>query len=232
MRLNKVLTISGVVFECATDAVQLFIHSPGKAQFLIQSDTPVTGLATFDLGYSNLNLQRYFNGFVESSTAVNAHQQMVHCREWTALLNMPCPLSVRHCTIPDVLAAITAKTTLNFVVPEADYTRVKQPCFYSAANGLYALDHIGKTYQINQCMWQQNGDGSVYLGSWDDSFWAAKPINIDPRHFAKIQAGELKITAIPAVRPGCLINNRYVSSVQFSDTTMVISCSTQLNAAF
>lgn len=129
MKLHKVLTIGGTVYPLVKDDVRLDSKSPGRATFTIQAGATVKGLVTLDIGYNENPLQRHFIGYVERSTAANSLQQILVCRELTAILANPLPLNLRHVDLQAVLAEIGTKTGLRFRVPDQPYARVKAPYF-------------------------------------------------------------------------------------------------------
>jgi hypothetical protein len=149
-------------------------QSPGRATFIIQATAPVKGLVTLDIGYNERTLQRHFIGYVERSTAANGVQQILACRELAAVLGNPLPLNLRHVDLQAVLAEISTKTSLRFRVPAQPYARVKAPFFYSLATGYLAMDSLASVFNIPDFIWQQQGDGEVFVGSWADSFFGTR----------------------------------------------------------
>lgn len=98
-------------------------------------------------------------------------QQILVCRELAAILANPLPLNLRHFDLRGVLAAISSKTGLCFRVPERPYAQTKAPLFYSLASGYLAMDSLAQVFSIPDFIWQQQGDGEVFVGSWADSFF-------------------------------------------------------------
>ena len=94
MKLHKVLTIGGTVYPLVKDDVRLELRTPGRASFTVQAKAPLKGLVTLDIGYNDKPLQRFFIGYVERSTSVNAVEQVLFCRELAAILSQPLPLNL------------------------------------------------------------------------------------------------------------------------------------------
>ena len=230
MKLHKVLTIGGIPYVLVKDDVRLDIKSPGRATFIIQAPGPVKGLVTLDVGYNDSVLQRHFIGYVERCTSANQVEQVLFCRELAAILANPLPLNLRHADLPTVLGEISAKTGLGFRVPDKPYAKVKAPFFYSLAAGYQALDSLAKVYGIPDFIWQQQGDGEVFAGSWADSFFGSRsPLQLPIELFDDYQGNQsAMIAALPGLRPGATINQgERITHVSLTGNQMVIRWKTQ-----
>lgn len=234
MKLHKVLTINGVVVPLVKDEVRLEIKSPGRAMFTIQAGASVQGLVTLDIGYNEAALQRHFIGYVERCTAANGIEQVVFCRELAAVLAGSLPLNLRHMDLRAVLTEISTKTGLRFRVPDQPYTKVKAAFFYSLAAGYQALDSMARVFGIPDFIWQQQGDGEVFVGSWADSFFGARaPLQLPVSLFDGYQGNQsAMVAALPGLRPGATINQgERITSVTLAGTQMAIKWTTQSSAA-
>lgn len=234
MKLHKVLTIGGQAYVLVKDDVRLDSKSPGRATFTIQAGAPVKGLVTLDIGYNERTLQRHFIGYVERSTAVNAMQQILVCRELAAILANPLPLNLRHVDLQAVLAEISTKTGLRFRVPDQPYATVKAPFFYSLATGYLAMDSLAQVFNIPDFIWQQQGDGEVFVGSWADSFFGTRaPLQLPTGLFDGYQGNQSAVVAVlPGLRPGATFNQgERITSVTLAGNQMAIKWTTQSVAA-
>ena len=234
MKLHKVLTIGGVVIPLVNDDVRLDLKSPGRATFTIQAGAQVSGLVTLDIGYNESALQRHFIGYVERCTAANGVEQIVFCREVSAVLAKSMPMNLRHVDLRAVLADISSKTGLRFRVPDQPYTKVKAPYFYSLAAGYQAMDSMGTVFGIPDFIWQQQGDGEVFVGSWADSFFGVRPaLQLPVSLFDGYQGNQsAMVAALPGLRPGASINQgERITSVTLAGTQMAIRWTTQSSAA-
>lgn len=223
-KLTKVLTIGGKAVELNTDQVRLALSTPGRAAFTVNTTEPLKGLVVFSLGYDPQNLVQYFCGMIENSFQIDKKQQSVFCREYTAVLNHILPLSLRNVSLNQVLAAISQETGLQFVTPGQDYTIKKAPAFISMGNGYHVMDTLARIYRIPRMIWQQQGDGKVYVGSWDHSYWAGKAVELPVEMQASTGvANSAKIPAMPLLRPGVdLGGGRIATNVGVSDAFMEI----------
>lgn len=233
MKLHKVLTIGGKVYPLVRDEVRLDLRSPGRASFTIKADAQVRGVVMLDMGYNESALQRHFIGHVERSTAANTQQQVLFCRELTSVLALPLPMNLRHVDLREVLAEISARTGLRFRVPDKPYAKVRAPFFYSLATGYQAMDSLARVFNIPDFIWQQQGDGEVFVGSWDDSFWGARPaLQLPVELFDSYQGNQsATVAALPGLRPGASINQgERITSVTLASTQMAIRWKTQSSA--
>ena len=234
MKLHKILSINGERVELVKDDVRLDLKSPGRATFTIQAQAPVRGLVTLDIGYNERTLQRHFIGYVERCTAANRVEQVLFCREMAAVLAKPLPLNLRHVDLRAVLSEISQHTGLGFRVPEQAYASVKAPFFYSLAAGYQALDSMARVFNIPDFIWQQQGDGEVFVGSWAHSFFGVRaPLQLPAELFDGYQGNQsAMIAALPGLRPGASINHgERITNVALVDNQMAIRWTTQFAAA-
>ncbi|MGK3118198.1 hypothetical protein [Pseudomonas corrugata] len=234
MKLHKVLAINGAPIALVKEDVRLDATSPGRANFTVQSTTSLKGLVTLDIGYNQNTLQRHFIGYIERCTAANAIEQVLFCRELAAVLANPLPMNLRHVDLRAVLAEISEQTGLRFRVPERQYAGIKAPYFYSLAAGYQAMDSLARVFGISDFIWQQQGNGEVFVGSWADSFFGARaPLQIPMELFDGYQGNQsAMVAALPGLRPGATINTgERVTSVTLANDQMAIRWKTQSAAA-
>lgn len=188
--------------------MRLDIKSPGRATFTVQAGEVLKGLVTLGIGYNERTLQRHFLGYVERSTVANSTQQLVVCRELASILANPLPLNLRHVDLQAVLAEISDKTGLGFRIPDKAYAKVKAPYFYSLAAGYLAMDSLASVFSIPDFIWQQQGDGEVFVGSWADSFFGTRSaLQLPVELFDGYQGNQSAMIApLPGLRPGATIN--------------------------
>ena len=230
MKLHRLLTINGQPYPLVKDDVRLDVSNAGRATLTIQAAESVKGLVTLDIGYNERTLQRHFIGYVERSSAVNGMEQVLFCRELVAVLANPLPLNLRHADLRAVLAQISNDTGLRFRVPDRPYASVKVPFFYNLAAGYQAMDSMARVFSIPDFIWQQQGNGEVFVGSWADSFFGARePLQIPPGLFDNYQGNQsAMIAALPGLRPGATINRgERITSVALADDQMAIRWKTQ-----
>ncbi|AIS15533.1 prophage PssSM-01 [Pseudomonas chlororaphis subsp. aurantiaca] len=225
MKLHQVLTVGGVGYDLVKSDVRLELRNPGRATFTVQAGAPLKGLVTFDIGYNDSPLQRHFIGYVERSTAANAKQQVLFCRELAAILVKPLPMNLRHVDLRGVLEHVSQQTGLRFRVPDRPYASTRAPFFYSLAAGYQAMESLAQVFNIPDFIWQQQGDGEVFVGSWADSYFGVRQaLQLPVELFDNYQGNQsATIAALPGLRPGATINQgERVTTVTLSDNQMGI----------
>lgn len=225
MKLHKVVNINGQAVDLVQDDVRLELFSPGRAVLTVRSEQPLRGLVSLDMGYNDKPLQRHFLGYVERSTQAGAQEQLLYCRELTAILQQPLPMTLRHVDLATVLLQVSQQTGLRFRVPARDYAKTRAPFFYSLGNGLQALDSLAQVFTIPDFVWHQQGDGEVYVGSWADSYWGNRPaLQLPVQLFDHYQGNRsASVAALPGLRPGATINQGLrITSVTLAETQMVL----------
>ncbi|MNJ24678.1 hypothetical protein D3C77_191020 [compost metagenome] len=230
MKLHKVLTVGGTPYDLVKDDVRLELRNPGRATFTVQASTPLTGLVTLDIGYNDSPLQRHFIGYVERCTPANALQQVLFCRELAAILAKPLPMNLRHIDLRGVLEEVGRHTGLQFRAPEQAYASTKTPFFYSLAAGFQAMESLAQVFNIPDFIWQQQGNGEVFVGSWADSFFGARPaLQLPTELFDSFQGNQsAMIAALPGMRPGATINQgERITHVALAGNQMSIKWTTQ-----
>jgi hypothetical protein len=228
MKLRKRLTHSGSDLHLISCDVRLDLRTPGRAQFRVKSTAPLSGGVSLALGYSGQDTDvLFFVGDIESSHTVDGSTQRIVCRETAARLDAALPISLRHPDLHDVLAAYTEASAVRFAVPARSYAHRPVATFQALGTGYHGLDSLGGVFGIEDYLWQQQGDGSVFVGSWADSRWATRPIDIPDAWFTGTTSdGSRKLPAIPALRPGVLLGGQRVIKVQLAGHEMVVTCST------
>lgn len=224
MKLRKSLYIGGSPYKLVEDDVRLELNTAGRALFRVQSPQVLSGIVQFRIGYSSQSKdQLFFIGYIESSHTVDAATQKIFCREMAAALSYKLPVSLRHPTLRDVLRAYTEKTDLVFVVPEQPYAARKISYFHTLGSGYHGMDQLGAVFGIEDYFWQPHPDGSVFVGSWQHSRWATRPVEIEEKFFTGVTAAGAKVLpAIPALRAGVRLNGQRIESLQLKGHEMVV----------
>nr|WP_321399372.1 hypothetical protein [uncultured Desulfobacter sp.] len=231
MKLIKRITVAGMEVGLVREHVWLDVSTPGRADFTVRRSTPLSGVVQMWLGVAGRSMMEYFTGIILRSTTVDGSQQRIFCRELTGVLLQIIPVSIRKASMRDILSVYSRKTGLTFSVPDQSYADTPCPAFQTHGSGLHGLDALGSIFGIKDYIWQQQGDGNVFAGSWADSKWADKSVTVPEKFFQDIQLNGTKtMQAAPGLRPGVKLNGEYITSLQLQEHYMVVSCATQLNA--
>lgn len=232
MKLVKTLRVNNQPFTVVDDEIRLDLTSPGRANFSVISDQTLSGIVQLDIGYTGRQTQRYFTGYIEQCLTLDNRSVRIFCRELTAVLNKDIPLALRNVNLEEVLKQIGNQTGLEFITPKKGYSVERVPFFHHLAGGYMALDTCGPVFNIPDFIWQQQGDGSVFVGSWQDSRWATRGIDIPNKWLTEQQqTDQATIPLMPPLRPGVLFNDKYrVDSLRLTKERMDITWSKLSNA--
>lgn len=229
MKLNRQLLITNVPHHIVSDRILLDSASPGRAQFTVAKNDHALAknqIVQFDMGYTHQNaLRRWFIGYIEKLVPEPDQRVRLFCRELSAVLAAPLALNLRHVSMRDVLKEISRMTALSFSVPDADYADRQVANFYNIGTGYQAMDLIGRVFNVPDYVWQQQGNGVVFAGSWAHSRWAELGnIDVQESMFDRHSANEsARIAAIPQLRPGVVLNRHRLSRIEFQGNHMVVS---------
>jgi len=231
MKLIKELYINDKPAGLVREHVFLDISTPGRADFTVRSASPLSGIVHMVIGDAGRNSRvDFFTGFIVRSATVDGAQQRIFCRELSAVLWATIPVSIRNVSMTDILGVYARKTGLTFVKVGKAYATTPCPVFQTVASGIHGLDSLGKVFNIPNFIWQQQGDGNIFAGAWDDSRWSGKPFSINESFFQDVQLdGTKTLQAVPGLRPGVMLNGQYITSLQLKEHFMVVTCEKQLS---
>ncbi|WP_257982750.1 hypothetical protein [Shewanella sp. GutDb-MelDb] len=223
MKLSNRLTVGTEVLPLADYHLVLELSSAGRGVFEVRGEVKLGQVVAFDIGYSN-KLQRYFSGYITKATPSNMGMHRIVVRELSSLLAEHCPINIRHATFRQVITQLAKDTGLSFVLPDnAVYLDVKVPNFTSQGTGYQLLASLSGVFGINDCIWYQQPDGQIFVGSYQDSRWPSKPLDID-QGFSKNQFGNSwQLMAMPAMRPGAMVNGHRIKQVELEGDSMTLT---------
>lgn len=222
MKFDTQLTIGGVEARLIEYDVHLGLSEIGRANFIIQSDErPLPGVAVFDCGYAGAGFYRYFIGSVRKIVKREGDSWAIHCRELAMALEINCPISLRNCTMLDVVRDIERRTTLVFsgTADLGAYATTKVPRFAHSGSALHAVQAFADVFNISDFVWYQRKDGNLWCGSYADTVNAKRDdVSIPDRFFTRqLAANMATLPAVPAIRPGTRINEKRITSTRLHD---------------
>lgn len=228
MKLIRRLSIGGTEYPVIEDRVILELSAIGRAEFTINSngaDIANKSAVSFSVGYSQHDgLQQIFEGYIEDVTKVDAKKVHIFCREWLGALAYSIPLSLRHPDMKEVLGIVTEKTGIQFSVPDEDYATKKIPNFVNIGSGLHLLKAIGEVFEVDDFIYQQQGDGVVYVGSWQHCRWNGRDVDIEDHHFdEQISNKSARLAISPVLRPAVVLNGKRLKSIEYSGNFMTVT---------
>ena len=226
MKLFKRLTINGEIIPLVSEDIRLQLNTPGRASFVVSK--PVErGVISFDIGYKKETIYRYFYGYIESVTKIDEEHYSIFCQEFGAVLNRRITTNIQHVTLKDVVQELAKQTALKFIVPDKPYSKTLTACFYSTGGGYHCMDSLEDIFSIDQYVWQQQTDGKIFVGSWDDSRWKDRTVAIADKWLVKHGVGNsATMPIVPTLRPGVEISGRgLITKTAFKNDSINLSWS-------
>jgi hypothetical protein len=227
MKLEAHVTVAGTEHKLIHYDVALKYADAGSATFEVQADAEPKGVVMFESGYTVGQMHKIFIGYVDKATRLYDKHWKLHCREICHALKIPLAVSLQHCYLKDVLGELASATALEIITADGKpYTSLQASRFFSTerGDGYYALKQTARVFNIPDFAWWQTAAGQVWCGAWADSLYAANgDIQIDPLLFTKQQPLSATLPALPALRPGMVVNGKRLLFVRHtSDHKTVI----------
>lgn len=221
--LNR-LHLSGDEIPATDVNIMLELSAAGRGFVTVKTENDYTGkLVRIDAGYPEL-LLRYFTGYVErAQPSANGFQRLL-VRELVGVFERNWPCSFQHPTLRIITDYLQKESGLTFDVPAAAYADKPIPHFTHSGTGYQLLVNLGNVFSIPDYIWQQLPDGTVFVGSWSDSLFADKPVEI-PNEFASGQAGgnSMTIPMVQSLRPGVKANGNRITKVNLNNEDMTLT---------
>lgn len=212
MKLVEHLTIGGKEQRLVKREIKLELSAAGKAIFRVQAESKPSGLVLYQCGYAKHQLHDFFIGYIEQATPEGKTWQL-SCRELMHGLTQIAHVSLRQCVAADVLADVQRATKVEFV----DISTNKVPRFASHSDGFAAVRNLQRVFQIPDFVFFQQKDGKVWCGEWKQAEELyTKAREIDPKFFTRHTPSSAVLPALPALRPGMLVNGRHLLAVRLS----------------
>lgn len=208
MKLDKRLFISNDEVELTSNMVSLKLSLGGVAIFKIKADLPPEQLeqVRFDIGYES-KTKPWFEGYIDKVQPAENGYYKITAKELSGILSKRWPISIEHPTVEQVISTLSELTGLEFVLPEQDYITKPIAKFVCQGTGYQCLDQVAKAFSISDCVWYQRTDQTVYFGSYQDSHFFQKPIQV-PQQFSDRQSGDnITFAPFPMLRPGRVMND-------------------------
>ena len=222
MKLEKRLYINGQEVALKSNMVSLKLSLGGVAIFTVpESEIEKYYAVRFDIGYEN-QTRIFFEGYIEKIQPAESGYIKITAKENASILSNRWPISLEHPTLRDLLSLLSEKTGIDFVLPEnASYTDIKISNFVSQGTGYQCLQQLGKAFNIIDFVWFQHIDQTVYVGSYEDSRFYNKAINI-PLDISSRQNGDnITFAPFPMLRPGVLIKDEKLTEKRITRLDLI-----------
>jgi hypothetical protein len=214
--------------ELIEHAFSLELSAVGRGLVLIKSKVKPepNQLVTFDYGFEHKEkVTRFFTGITESITPQGNDVYLLRCVELSYVLHAKIPLVFNFVDGLTILASLSNKTGLKIFHSKAEYWQVEIPSFCSIESGYSALVGLGQSLGVGQLIWQQQTDGSLFVGLPEELPYSNSVFNVDYKVFESIKAeNAYAVAMVPGFYPGIEMNGQLVRQVELSGAKMVIKC--------
>lgn len=213
MRILKNVILDGKPVHFADERLVLELSNSGRGFVTVETTAACVGkLVEFELGTEE-DYYTWFTGFVENEHAAQNGYKRLFIRERVAIFERDFYYSARHPTLAEVCKWLSEHSGLNFRYPDKPYATTPIPNFTHSGNGYQMLNNLGRLFNIPDYVWQQDNDGGVFVGSWQDSQWAGFEIELDHRETIGQSATAVQIAIDAEIRPGTVINGKRVHKI-------------------
>lgn len=224
MKPVKRLYLSTDEVHLVDASLVLELNSCGRGFITAETTTDYTGkLVRLDVGYTDL-LLRWFTGYVERSQPAENGFQRLFIRELVGVFERMWPCSFQHPTLREIAGWLEENSGITVSVPDTQYSDTPIPHFTHNGTGYQLLNNLGRAFSIQDYIWYQLPDGSLYVGGAEKSLFAGRPVEI-PSEFSQGAAGGNSVTlpVIQTMRPGVEMNGERVTKVHLTNDTMAIT---------
>lgn len=222
MKFNERLYVGNAEATPMSVMCNLGYRMPGNATIMTNVKPNMKQVIAYECGYDG-KMMRYFMGYVESYKQINQGQYSLFCRELVGALRNPLPVSIQHTTLKELLAQVTIMTGLEFVSLDTDYMNTPVPHVINHGTGFALLDSLGDSFDIPKYLWQQMGDGRIFVGSWLDSMWYNRNIPIAYDLISQASINTVEVPCMPQLRPGVMVNGQRVRTIQQNKNKMLLT---------
>ncbi|MFC0974000.1 hypothetical protein ACFGY8_04395 [Pasteurella multocida] len=215
MKIIKKCLLDGNEVELESERFVLELSNAGRGFITVKTDKLCQGKSLiFEIGEYDA-FYRWFDGFVEREAEAEKGYKRLFVREKCAIFERTFNCSHRHITLAALCQWLSQESGLKIKYPDKSYSQTSIPLFTHHGNGYQLLHSIGRLFNIPEYIWQQSPDGSVFVGSWQDSRWAEKgrEIEVSAAETLSRTATALTIPINARIRPGFLVNGQRITKV-------------------
>jgi len=204
VKILKELTVADNERKIVSESVVLDLTAPGRAVFVVIADGAAVGdPVRFRLGIDG-GTALWFSGYVESCRRIDRKQLRLVVREYSALLSRRWPMAQRNTTARRVLAELSNRTGIAFRLGASAAEWIDRPIahFFNIGTGYAILELLGRHLEISDFLWQNQPDGSVFVGSGTELAGAATVLKFPAMFFTQLSATGADCPCLPDLRPG------------------------------
>lgn len=204
--------------------LMLELNTPGRGFITAITEAECIGkLIEINLGYND-SVYRYFTGFVERAAPAEKGAQRLFIRELAGVFERSFPCSLQHPTAQDVINYFSEQTGMKFALPATNYINTQIPYFQHSGTGIQLINNIGRSFSIDDYVWFQYPDGTVYAGAYVDSRYAKTELDVPEEFSTRSEGGNtLSFPVIAAIRPGMKVNGKRVTKIAINNDEMSLT---------
>lgn len=222
MKIIKTVLLDGKEVPLQSEHIVLELNNSGRGFITVETDAPCVGKSVvFEMGEYDA-YYKWFDGFVEQEQPAENGYKRLFIREKVAIFERSLNCSHRHITLKALCEWLTDERGLSFKVPDEAYSSTPIPLFTHTGSGYQLLHNIGRQFNIPNFMWQQSPDGSVYVGAWEHSRWAERPVEIESRETLEQMSNSITVPISARLRPGSLVNGKRIQRVRLNGDAYVL----------
>lgn len=222
MKIIKTVLLDGKEVPLQSEHIVLELNNSGRGFVTVETDQPCVGKSVvFELGEYDA-YYKWFDGVVAQEQAAENGYKRLFIREKVAIFEQTLNCSHRHITLKALCEWLTTERGLPFKVPDESYSNTPIPLFTHTGSGYQLLHNIGRQFQIPNFIWQQSPDGSVYVGAWEHSRWAERPVEIDSGSTLEQMSNSITVPITARIRPGSLVNGKRIQQVRLNGDEYVL----------
>ncbi|QIR10927.1 hypothetical protein HBL79_00850 [Avibacterium paragallinarum] len=222
MKIIKECLIDGKEYDLSHCHIVLELNNAGRGFIVIESDENLAGRAVeINVGEA-AHFYQYFNGVIEHAQDDKPKFKKCFIREKVAIFEGVHNCSIRHATLNDICAYLQSKTGITFKIPSQPYATTPIPNFTHSGSGYQLLNNLGRLFNIPDYLWQQGADGTVFVGSYQDSRWYGKNIEIDSTEALDSSNNRMTLPIYSAIRPGALVNQHKITQTELINDELIL----------
>lgn len=216
MKIFKSVTLNGQEVDLQSEHIILELNNAGRGFITVKTDQPCEGAEViFHLGDFD-HYHQWFKGYVEEAQNAENGFKRLFIRENVAIFEKNFNFSYRHITLIELCQRLSQATGFEVYCPEDQpYSQAPIAQFTHKGSGFQLLQNVGRQFQIEDFIWQQFPDGSVFVGSWEQSPWQddETQVEIDTAQTLEQASNFLEIPINAEIRPGCIVNGQRINKV-------------------
>lgn len=201
MKMNKELKIGGVIVPILSENIVSEWGEFGAGIVGVHSREPLQGECLFSAG-TGVEISPWMTGDVVRCLRDTAVTHRLWIRERSARLEKHFPMFMRNTTSEAILSALANAAKVDFRTDGGSWLQKPIPHFSAFGTGLDTLALIAKESSVKDFIISTNADGSIYLGSYQNSMEYKVIACLPESMFTDLSTVGATLPFFPGLRPG------------------------------